>query len=98
VELYANGVKIRQAPIAPTADPIKFRADWSLPKPARDVYLVAIASGPGIAAPYWNIPYPYQPADRVRNPRVIGANNPVWIDADGDGVFTSPRAYSLRAK
>jgi hypothetical protein len=98
VELYANGVKVREAAIEPTTKPIKFAADLSLPKPQHDVYLVAIASGPGVTAPYWNIPYSYQPTGRVRNPRVIGANNPVWIDADGDGVFTSPRGYMLRKK
>jgi hypothetical protein len=25
---------------------------------------------------------------------VIGATNPIWVDGDGDGKFTAPRAYA----
>lgn len=95
VELYANGIKIREQAIAtPSAPGEKARIEWRLPRPAHDTYLVAIASGPGVTAPYWAIPFPYQPTDRLRQPRVIGANNPVWLDADGDGKFTSARDYA----
>ncbi|MDR3402372.1 MAG: hypothetical protein P4L99_07725 [Chthoniobacter sp.] len=68
--------------------------EWPIPRPAHDTYLVAIASGPGVTAPYWAIPFPYQPTDRVRQQHVIGATNPVWLDADGDGKFTSARGYA----
>jgi hypothetical protein len=27
---------------------------------------------------------------------VIGITNPVWVDADGDGAFTSPRALAAK--
>ena len=47
-----------------------------------------------MSAPYWPIPSPYQPVNRTRRPRVIGATNPIWIDADGDGVFTPARGYA----
>jgi hypothetical protein len=72
----------------------KARIAWRLPRPAHDVHLVAIARGPAVTAPYWSIPLPYQPTDRVRRPCVLGATNPVWLDADGDGKFTSARAYA----
>jgi hypothetical protein len=95
VELYANGIKIREQAIAtPGAAGEKARIEWRLPRPANDTYLVAIASGPGVTAPYWAIPLPYQPTDRIRQPKVIGANNPVWLDADGDGRFSSARDYA----
>jgi hypothetical protein len=55
------------------------------------VHLVAIATGPGVSANYWRLHSPYQPTGRKRNPRVIGATNPVWVDADRDGRFTAPR-------
>ena len=95
VELFANGIKIREQQIAGSSGATE-KADlaWKIPKPARDVFLVAIASGPGITAPYWTIPSPYQPTGRARSPRVIGATNPVWIDGDGDGRFTSARGYA----
>ena len=72
----------------------KANLHWIIPRPAHDVYLVAIATGPGVTAPYWPIPRPYQPGSRAWQARVIGSTNPIWIDADGDGKYTSPRAYA----
>jgi len=95
VELYANGVKIREQQIEAPVSPVeKTRVVWIVPKPAYDAYLVAIASGPPVNGPYWPIPKPYQPNSRVWQPRVIGATNPIWVDGDGDGKFTPPRAYA----
>jgi hypothetical protein len=104
VELFANGVKIREQLIStahvsasPTKPAIeKARITWKLPRPSHDVHLVAIAWGPPVSGPYWAIPKPYQPNSRVWQPHVIGATNPIWIDADGDGTFTSARGYAQR--
>jgi hypothetical protein len=90
VELFANGVKIRGEAIEAPASAIeKARIEWRIPKPAADTYLVAIASGLGISAPHWPMPRPYQHSSTHWEPRVIGATNPIWIDADGDGRYTS---------
>jgi hypothetical protein len=95
VELYANGIKIREQQIEAPVSPVeKTRITWIIPKPAYDAHLVAIASGPPVTAPFWPIPKPYQPTSRVWEPRVIGATNPIWVDGDGDGKFTAPRAYA----
>ena len=94
VELFANGVKVREETIAPTDRVLKKRVTWTLPRPKHDVHLVAIATGPGVTAPYWEISRPYQPTSRVFNPRVVGSTNPIWIDADGDGKFTAARGYA----
>ena len=97
VELFANGVKIREQSIhAPAGAIVKASIEWKIARPAHDVHLVAIASGPGVTAPYWPIPAPspYQPAGRVRNSKVIGSTNPVWVDSDGDGHFTAARHYA----
>jgi hypothetical protein len=67
---------------------------WRLPRPQHDVHLVAIATGPGMTAPFWAIPRPYQPVSRRWESRVIGSTNPIWIDADDDGRFSSARAYA----
>jgi hypothetical protein len=97
VELFANGVKIREQKVSASAGALEKAAiEWTISKPSHDAFLVAIASGPGVTAPYWPIPSPYQPTARVRNPRVIGATNPVWIDGDGDGRFTAARGYAER--
>ncbi len=96
VELYANGIKVREQVIAPSDRIEKARVDWSLPLPRHDVHLVAIASGPGVIGPFWDIPRPYQPASKAFTPRVIGSTNPIWIDADNDGRFSSARDYATR--
>jgi len=99
VQLYANGELVREERFAQIKAPgEKKRITWNLPKPARDIYLVAIASGPPVRAPYWRIPKPYQPTSTTWNPRVVGATNPIWIDADGDGIFTALRLQPAGAK
>lgn len=95
VELFANGIKIYEKPIAPSTMAVeKIRVRWTLRKPGHDVHLVAIASGPGATAPHWPIHPPYQPTSPVWHPRVIGATNPIWIDADGNSSYTPPRHYA----
>jgi len=95
VELFADGVKIRERKLTQSKDAVeKARITWELSRPAHDVHLVAIAWGPAVAAPYWAIPKPYQSSSRVWRPRVLGATNPIWIDGDGDGKFTSARSYA----
>ncbi|MFN0077967.1 MAG: CehA/McbA family metallohydrolase [Prosthecobacter sp.] len=95
VELFANGIRIREQSI--TDDHRageKTRITWKLTKPAHDVHLVAIATGPGVTEPFWEIPRPYQPSSKIFTPRVIGSTNPIWIDADGDGKFQSAFAIA----
>jgi len=95
VSLFANGVRILEQELvsAQSVGP-KGVVKWSLPRPAQDVYLVAIATGPAVTAPYWAIPRPYQPTSRRWAGRVIGSTNPIWLDADGDGRFTAARVYA----
>jgi hypothetical protein len=103
VELFANGLKIRESRLNAGSGKRNGRANgnpctvsWKIPRPAHDVYLVAIASGPGVTAPYWPIARPYQPSSPVWESRVIGATNPIWIDGDGDGKFSSAHTYASR--
>lgn len=97
VELFANGVLIREQVIKDTGKAgEKARLKWKLPKPAHDVHLVAIATGPGVTEPFWEIPRPYQPSSKAFTGRVIGATNPIWIDADGGGRFDSAFAIAQR--
>lgn len=97
VELFANGVKIREQIITATKNPLKARVRWRVPVPAHDVHLVAIATGPGVTAPYWEIPRPYQPTAKTFISRVIGSTNAIWIDADRDGRFQAAREYAAGA-
>ena len=97
IELYANGQVIREQKIADDHRAgEKARITWEIPKPSHDVHLVAIATGPGVTEPFWEIPQPYQPTNKTFTPRVIGSTNPVWIDADGDGRFESALGIAQR--
>ncbi len=97
VELFANGVLIREQKIQDDHRAgEKARIVWELPKPAHDVHLVVIATGPGVTEPFWEIPRPYQPSSKTFVPRVVGSTNPVWLDADGDGRFEPALAIAQR--
>ena len=88
LQIFANGHLVHERAIADEK-----RIVWNMPKPLHDVHLVAIATGPGVTEPFWEIPRPYQPSSKTFTPRVIGSTNPIWIDADGNGRFES--AYEI---
>ena len=104
--LYANGQPIREVAIPPDATDdstgakrpmgVKWEQTWSLPRPAHDIHLVALASGPGIDLPYWKTAKPYQPDSAAWKARVIGCSGAVRIDCDQDGRFRSAYDYALR--
>ncbi len=62
--------------------------------PKHDFWIVAVATAPGVTAPFWAIPRPYQPSSKTWTSRVIGVTNPIYVDGDGDGSYTSPRGYA----
>jgi hypothetical protein len=97
VALYANGTLVREARIEGADQALPGRkavVRWSIPKPLHDMYLVAIATGPGVTGPFWEIPRPYQPAAPKFEPRVLGATNPVWMDCDASGTFEAAIDYA----
>ncbi|MBE2285416.1 MAG: PHP domain-containing protein [Prosthecobacter sp.] len=95
LELFANGILIREQALAdPGRAGEKARVMWKVPKPAHDIHLVAIATGPGVTEAFWEIPRPYQPSSKLFTPRVIGATNPIWVDADDNGRFDSAFAIA----
>jgi hypothetical protein len=97
VALYLNGVKVREEEIGSGANAgVKWQGIWRIPRPAHDVHLVAIASGPGIAAPYWRTAKPYQPTSIEFTPYVLGLSGAVFVDADGSGRFESAFDYARR--
>lgn len=97
VALYANGILLREMEIDdPGTAGEKASIRWRIPRPAHDVHLVVIATGPGVQSPHWALPRPWQPTSKSIASRVIGLTNPVWIDADGDGAFQSANTYASR--
>ena len=98
VELYANGVKIQEAPIEDNGMAgEKWVGKWTLTRPKQDIYLVAVATGPGTVGLFWPIAKPYQPTAPVVRRRAIGITGAVWIDGDGDAHRTSAREYAKKA-
>ena len=97
VVLYGNGLPIWESEVESAPNAIT-KADLKveLPKFTHDIHLVAIANGPGVTKPFWEIPRPYQHKSKEYVSRVIGATNPIWLDFDGDGKYTSPRGYAER--
>jgi hypothetical protein len=95
VELYLNGRVVRDARITEGGRAgLKWQGTWKLPKLEHDAHLSAVASGPGVTALYWPIAKPYQPTSPRVDLRVLAATGAVWLDADGDGKWTSPRGYA----
>ncbi|MGH9370562.1 MAG: CehA/McbA family metallohydrolase [Vicinamibacterales bacterium] len=97
VALYVNGVLAREEEIEDGTKPnVKWEGTWRLPKPAHDVHLVAIASGPGIESAHWPTAKPYQPTSSEFTPYVLGVSGAVFVDADRSGSFESAFEYARR--
>ena len=95
--LFVNGVQARRETIrSGTQAGVKWEATWRIPKPAHDVHLVALALGPGIAAPYWPTAKPYQPTSIEFTPYVLGLSGAVFVDGDASGRFESAIEYARR--
>jgi hypothetical protein len=96
VALLVNGTETVHAVVPPTMSRRVEKAElrWALPSRQHDYFVVVIASGPGVTDPAWAIPKPYQPTTPTWNPVVFGLTAPIYVDADGDGVFTSARGYA----
>jgi hypothetical protein len=98
VQLFANGRIVFQESFAPVRKPgIKFQRKIPLDLlPSHDTAIVAVASGPGVLEPSWEVRKPYQPTSDEWTPRVLGVSQAVWVDRDADGRITSPLAHAER--
>jgi len=88
--VYLNGVPRAEAPIPPGSNgeggPTDVRLALEIDWPhAHDGWLVCVVRGAGIDGPF----YP------LHNDYTLGATNPIFLDADGDGSYSSPRATAL---
>ena len=94
VALYANGIMVREEVIAAgTKAGVKWEGTWRL-SASHDVHLVAIATGPGVTAPYWPTAKPYQPTSIEFTGYVLGLSGVVFVDTNGDGRFDSALDYA----
>lgn len=99
VALFSNGVKTRAEKLdgfKPTEKGIDAIVRWSIDRPKHDVFITALAWGPRVESPAWLIAKPYQSDGPDWTANVIGLTGATWIDADGDGKFTSAFEYASR--
>jgi hypothetical protein len=98
VALWVNGVEAAQQSIGEAAGARVRKASlrWPLPRRRHDYFVVVVAQGPGVTDPSWAIPTPYQPTTPAWRPVVFSLTAPIYVDADGDGVFSSAREYASR--
>ena len=98
VAIYANSVLVREAEVdaADGSSPgLKCQNDWELELSGQDLFLAAVARGPGVTEPFWPIAKPYQPSSPDWQPYVLAISGAVRIDADGQPGFTCrPRICS----
>jgi len=83
--VFANGERIAELKV-PTrpGTPTDQRLHFILPKLRYDAHLVCVVLGDGVKTPYWP----------TKNRHTLGATNPVYLDVDGDGKYSSPRAVA----
>ena len=95
VELYRNGIKIREKRISDDGVAgVKWTGGWTLDPLGHNSWLVAIATGPGVEELYWPIGRPWQPDTPEWTPLVIGATGAVWLDEEGSGAKRSAYDYA----
>ncbi len=85
--VYRNGVEVARRDVAADGStPTDSTLTVELERPPHDAYVVCVVVGEGITAPFWP----------TLNPYTLGATNPIYLDADGDGRFESPREIAMR--
>ena len=85
--VFVNGELAREVAV-PTQDgrPTAASLDLPLAGSARDAWVVVVVSGEGVGGPWWPI----------LNDYTLAATNPVFLDGDGDGVYSPPRVTAAR--
>lgn len=99
VTLYLNGLPIRTEKLAaPKEEHGSFRLQFrhQLRWPSHDVWLTAIARGPGVTKAYWPVSQPYQQTSPRWSPYMMGSSGAIRIDGDGSGQFDSAYDYAVR--
>lgn len=82
VMLYVNGVRAEEQTVNVAAGtPTDQWVEFSLAGPAVDAHLVAVVLGDPVKEAYWKTDWD----------STLAATNPVYLDADGDGKYRSPR-------
>lgn len=97
VTVYSNGIPVWKKKLTSgTTGGRKYGAVVDIPLPGHDATLVAVATGPGVLEPFWDVLQPAQPTSDEWRPMVLGISSAIGVDADGDGRSEAPLAYARR--
>ena len=84
--LYVDGVPAWESRLPVGEGPTDLRLEVDLDVPSHDAWVVCVVTGPGIGGVYWP----------QLNDYTLAATNPVFLDGDGDGGWSSPRAVARK--
>jgi hypothetical protein len=91
VRIFANGRELLAIPFRGPQNGDYFKFKRKVRRPGQDTWYVMVVDAPGVTNASWAVARPYQPASIHWDPALIGATNPVRVDADNDGKFSAPR-------
>jgi hypothetical protein len=87
--VYINGVEAASQPVPTIAGKVtRTTLIFDVPVPAHDAHLVCAVVGKPITDPGW----------KAYIKMTFAATNPVYLDADGDGNYSSPRESAARIR
>lgn len=91
VSIFVNGRLVMKRPIASKPkQATRERISFSLKRPQTDAYIVAYVQGDPVTQ------IPFYTGELMRFERyTMGATNPIFLNVDGDGHYTSPRQTAL---
>lgn len=85
--IFVNGRQVAEKPVRAGSPrrPTNEFIDFLLNVPQHDAHLVCVVLGDGVPHPSWPTSDKY----------TLAATNPVFLDADGDGKYSSPREQAV---
>lgn len=80
--VFVDGTAVQTLDVATLAgQPTDVRLEQRLAVPPHDAWVVCVVTGPGVGGRFWP----------QINDYTLAATNPVFLDVDGDGRYSSPR-------
>lgn len=85
--VYVSGVQVAEKTILAgyPKRPTDVSLDFSIPAPPRDAYIVCVVLGDAASHPSWE----------TKEKFTLAATNPIFLDGDGDGKYSSPREIAM---
>ena len=81
--VFFNGQQVGEKQLSqPAKGPTDTFVEFNIKRPIHDAHLVCVVLGDGITHPSWKTDEDF----------TLAATNPIFLDANGDGQYSSPRA------